>query len=251
MPKRLIYQFHHNADKFEYVQYSSMSAQQYCKRYGIDYILDDPKDDYIPWAFNSYLFDRYRSISYLKNYDQVLFLDSDVLILPHSENIFDEYYESGLVGMYFTVADQANHRDSKFIATPINQGVMLFNNEYNDPNLKEPRYPGKLYDHQVIRNDYNNLSSENEEYLYKHSGTWWKSWERKYKEYITYDKNGQPSDDNFFNIILALYRPITFHIDRKWNYMHVFNEERDNAQFLHFAHDYKPYLKKYYLEYYK
>jgi hypothetical protein len=71
-------------------QYSSHSFQIYCKKHGIDYIkITKPKLGFKHPTWER--FDLWIDQSWRDQYDRILYVDSDVFVLPHATNIFDEY----------------------------------------------------------------------------------------------------------------------------------------------------------------
>jgi len=71
-------------------QYSSYSFKKYCDKYSIDYLkITEPKLGFKHPTWER--FDLWCDRSWWDKYDQILYVDSDVIALPHSPNIFDEY----------------------------------------------------------------------------------------------------------------------------------------------------------------
>tara|TARA_R110000765_G_scaffold424966_1_gene536879 strand:+ start:149 stop:841 length:693 start_codon:yes stop_codon:yes gene_type:complete len=63
------------------------SQREYCKKHNIDYIqLTESKVHFI----NCY-FEKFECLQLLEEYDRVLCIDSDILINPNAENIFERY----------------------------------------------------------------------------------------------------------------------------------------------------------------
>jgi hypothetical protein len=103
--KVLLYQFHLKQDDLafavkdkyisnygEYWKLSSNTCKIYAEKWGWDYIFDNPtSEEWKPFCIPEPQFEQFRCIKYLKKYDAVLFVDSDVLIKPGSPNIIEEY----------------------------------------------------------------------------------------------------------------------------------------------------------------
>jgi lipopolysaccharide biosynthesis glycosyltransferase len=53
----------------------------------IIYLINANIKDHIPYMFNSLNFDKFKAIEFLKDYDAVLYIDTDILITPDAENI--------------------------------------------------------------------------------------------------------------------------------------------------------------------
>lgn len=71
------------------------SQNIYCKKYGIDHYISRKPAINFKWARNwleNTFFEKYQCLSLFdKGYDQVLYLDCDVLVTPVAENIFERY----------------------------------------------------------------------------------------------------------------------------------------------------------------
>jgi hypothetical protein len=100
--KRLIYQVYVGKKSALY-DHCTTSVKEYCKRHGIDYVVQttpilfirpDPfmtgrskeatdRLGYLP------IFEKENAFTYLKTYDQVAIIDSDIYIRPDAPNIFD------------------------------------------------------------------------------------------------------------------------------------------------------------------
>jgi len=275
--KRLIYQFHvdfkdrsknvfgknfNRNDIGEYWNYSIDSVRQYCDKYGIDYKLDQPsEEEYKPWAFGVETFDKYRSIQYLCKYDQVLYLDTDIIVNPLADNIFDAYQDVGLVGAFHTAADRSYNPDNRRIGGLLNTGVLLFNNDHPLCSIVEKQAGLASVPNFLIRSDITSAnkprgSKYNKELLAKFqkpNGTgywkWWENWEELFSDYVTYLKDGSVSDENLFHHILSVYKLLPFHIDRKWNYPYALYPNLDIVNFIHFLGNDKKGMKEVY-EYY-
>lgn len=112
-----------------YLHISSKSAKSFAERNGFDYRLVER--DYIsPFkVFQSSNFLKYESIKYLKDYDVVLYVDTDTIIGYNVEN-FLEYYNGWANVVLKTRLGLIEERDclvSKLFASHINSGVMILN----------------------------------------------------------------------------------------------------------------------------
>ena len=71
------------------------SQNIFCKKYGIDHYISRKPPINFRWARNwleNTFFEKYQCICLFdKGYDQVLYLDCDVLVTPTAENIFEKY----------------------------------------------------------------------------------------------------------------------------------------------------------------
>ena len=98
------------------------SQHDYCEKHNIDHIISTEMKVHWPYGPNpicNFFFEKLQMWPLLQKYDQVLYLDADVLITPTARNIFekynrtDTYYgydESQLIGvegktMFGTTAD--------------------------------------------------------------------------------------------------------------------------------------------------
>lgn len=125
------------------------SQIRYCNKYNIDYITIDQKQ--INWPFGpnptaNFYFEKLQAVSIFntRKYDQVLYLDSDILITPEAINIFNEYPDPDLyygfdenrtVGiqgptMYGGTADIMD-RDPYVIRTISNRNIYWMKNIYS------------------------------------------------------------------------------------------------------------------------
>ena len=74
----------------ELLEYSKLSSARYAERCGADYVLiDKPSIGHVHPTFER--FDLFFNQSWWKKYDQILYLDTDVICWPNSPNIFQLY----------------------------------------------------------------------------------------------------------------------------------------------------------------
>jgi lipopolysaccharide biosynthesis glycosyltransferase len=236
--KRLLYQFHvdfkdrsknvfgESFDRVavgEYWKHSTTFAKAYCERYGIDYKFEFlSEEEYKPWAFGVETFDQYRAVQHLKDYDQVLYVDTDVIIHQNADNIFEEFKDSGLLCYFNNIADKYIHRDNSSLGR-LNSGVLLFNNYHRALGGGKK----KLYDMNIHSGNYPSVGTSSEEHILKKysKGRWWEHWEEKHLENLVHLKNKTPSDENFLDFIISMYVLVPFHIGRKYNYRKNFKEK--------------------------
>jgi len=91
-------------------QYSSYSFQLYCKKHNIDYMkITMPKIKFRHPTWER--FDLWEDRSWWDRYDQIMYVDSDVIAMPHSPNIFyglrpDESFKSPVYRKYRSVSPE-------------------------------------------------------------------------------------------------------------------------------------------------
>lgn len=102
--KRLIYQVY-VGKKSKLYDHCIASVSEYCKRHGIDHIVQKTPILFIrpdPFMSNRSaecqsrplplpIFEKENAFTYLKSYDQVAIIDSDIWIRPDAPNIFDDF----------------------------------------------------------------------------------------------------------------------------------------------------------------
>jgi hypothetical protein len=102
MTKNLIVQFFVSVEKYsdptynqigineELYKYSTISVKQYAKRIGVDYkLITEPKINWVHPTFER--FDLFFNDEWWKQYDNILYLDTDVITWPTAPNVFTEY----------------------------------------------------------------------------------------------------------------------------------------------------------------
>ena len=102
MTKNLIVQFFVSVEKYsdptynqigineELYNYSTISVKQYAKRIGADYkLITEPKINWVHPTFER--FDLFFNDEWWKQYDNILYLDTDVITWPTAPNVFAEY----------------------------------------------------------------------------------------------------------------------------------------------------------------
>lgn len=234
----------HKSQYGEYWKLSHRSCRHYAARLGCDYVCESPDPDvHEPLLFADCLFDKYRSIRHLRKYDQVLYVDSDVLIMPWAEDIFAQHADSGYIGVFHQTADKAQHEDNPALGK-MNSGVLLFNNKYS-------RYGGSLYTARA-RNLLRFTRGQLLEELYTRCepGLWWEHWEQKFSDMAMYSEDGRIQEENFFYTVFQTYCVPTFHLDRRWNFHYHFREDRQSRQFVHFIGGAKTAMRGYWARYF-
>lgn len=102
--KRLIYQVY-VGKKSKLYDHCTASVKEYCKRHNIDYVVQTTPILFIrpdPFMSNRSaecqsrplplpIFEKENAFTYLKTYDQVAIIDSDIWIRPDAPNIFDDF----------------------------------------------------------------------------------------------------------------------------------------------------------------
>jgi hypothetical protein len=265
--KVLVYQFH-KKDTFtmipdgfrtipvesygNYWELSAKSVKKYADKWGFDYLFlnPGPEDDYKPFMFNETQFERYRSIEFLKNYDAVLYIDSDVLITPDADNIVDIYNDGytnictstglGAKILESHVKDSFSHERS----IKADVGIMIFYkksifvNDLRALKIKTYGAGNRLARH----------ITENLDPLTK----WWENWEY-WEPYIKKLPNHFYDDGTYLMMMLLHYNIPFMNLDHRiHNYqrMDTFKKEElflsNSPQFLHFILEQKDLLKQWY-----
>ena len=71
-------------------EYSRHSFELYCEKFGLEYLrITEPKLGFKHPTWER--FDLWTDRSWWDNYDQIMYVDSDVIALPHAPNIFEKY----------------------------------------------------------------------------------------------------------------------------------------------------------------
>ena len=102
MTRNLIVQFFVSVEKYsdptynqigineELYKYSTISVEQYAKTIGADYkLITEPKINWIHPTFER--FDLFFNDEWWEQYDNILYLDTDVIAWPTAPNVFTEY----------------------------------------------------------------------------------------------------------------------------------------------------------------
>ena len=102
MPKNLVIQFFVSVDKYEdptynqigvneeLYKYSTFSAENYAKKIGADYqLVTEAKINWVHPTFER--MDLFFNPDWWHHYDQILYLDTDVVVWPDAPNVFEQY----------------------------------------------------------------------------------------------------------------------------------------------------------------
>lgn len=255
--KVLVYQFHlqkkglsfavngNNVgiDYGEYWKLSSQSCKRYADSHGFDYLLMSPtEDEWEPWFIPEPQFDQFRAIDFLKDYDAVLFVDTDILIKPESPNIVEEYKSKKSNIVLNTCIGNGILENEIGAVAGYNTGVVLYYkkslNTTDLRNLKPKKY---AYNEGIfLLGDF----IEGRKDL-----KWWQRWE-DFKPFIGKFKSGMHNDDKFMGFLISVFSLSISHLDRKYNYLFdpknmnkIFS---DNVYFIHYIESYKKYMKDHY-----
>jgi len=191
-------------------EYSRHSFMKYCDKYGIDYLrITEPKLGYKHPTWER--FDLWIDRSWWDKYDQIMYVDSDVIAFEHSPNIFDKYpvIDNQLKTAYYPKFRDAGPEGAKY-----NQRV----------NPLADRYTGETISKRFVQPGVMILNKVNTEFMLP--------WISKYKD-ITDDRI---DDGMFLNHCIVESKVPLLDMDRKWN--HKNNGERydyNNVYFLHCA----------------
>lgn len=255
--KVLVYQFHLqkkglsfavNGDNigFDYGEYWKLSSQS-CKRYadshGFDYLLMSPtEDEWEPWFIPEPQFDQFRAVDFLKDYDAVLFVDTDVLIKPDSPNIVKKYYRKGTNIVVNTAIGNNIVEDKLGAVAGYNTGVVLYyKKSLNTNDLRELRPKDYAYQNgHFCLGDF--IESRKEL-------RWWERWE-DFKPFVGKFKSGMHNDDKFMGFLISTFSLSVSHLDRKFNYLFDPKDANkifsDDLHFIHYIESHKKYMQEHY-----
>lgn len=107
---------------------------KYCNKYNLDYIILIGKENQ---DFAHLMYEKFRLKELLDDYERILFVDADVLILDHAKNIFDIVPENCL-GM-FNERNHVRHENSWPMAHWVEsyQQILKANNIVDDYDVKK------------------------------------------------------------------------------------------------------------------
>lgn len=128
-----------------YTSISRYWAKNFADRNNFEYRFKVTKQPSYFEKCNSANFLKYESLRYLKDYDIVLYLDTDVMIGPHVEN-FIKYYNDGLNNVVFLsrIGIQLENQDNfqkRGYGGFINSGVLLLFSK----TIRHPRFGNRCY----------------------------------------------------------------------------------------------------------
>jgi len=251
----LLYQFHLNQNKLsfatknryindysEYWKLSSNTCKLYAEKWGWDYIFDNPTpDQWTPFCIPEPQFEQFRCIKYLKDYDAVLFVDSDVLIKPNSPNIVKEYEKNKTSIVVNTSVGNKLLGEKDYSVVGINTGVVIwYKNSKNITDL-----PCASFDHYFDNNVYPFGSFIESRKNLK----WWKQL-NDFEPLMGKFESGFYNDDKFLTLLISIYNIPISHLHSKYNYHFTIGRENNilsnNVYFIHYLKNMKSYMKKHY-----
>jgi hypothetical protein len=249
--KVLLYQFHlenqspwNNNNHDNYWELSSKSCKKYADKWGYDYIFDyhKNKNTWTPWFLPETHWEQFRAIEYLKDYDAVLFVDSDVLIKPYSPNIVSEYqsFNTNLI-LNTRIGNQIFNYSVGTLS--INTGVVLW---YNKSKYTDDLYNLTPKKYAYFNNDIFSLGK----FLQKRENKrWWEDWQ-DFEFLIGKLSSGQYNEERFFSIIIEMFVIPTSHLHHKYNYRFTslknYDILSDNVHFIHYQTNSKNLMQKHY-----
>lgn len=191
-------------------EYSRHSFKLYCEKFGLEYLrISEPKLGFKHPTWER--FDLWVDRSWWDKYDQIMYVDSDVIALPHAPNIFDNYQDidDRLKTCYYP-----KFRDAGAIGAKYNQRV----------NPLADKYTGEQISQRFVQPGVMILNKQSTKYMLP--------WVEKYKD-VTDDRI---DDGMFLNSCIVDSDVPLLDMDRKFN--HKNNGEKfdyDNVYFLHCA----------------
>lgn len=254
--KVLVYQFHLqkkgltfavNGDNigFDYGEYwklSSESCKKYADKYGFDYLLMSPtEDEWEPWFIPEPQFEQFRAVDFLKDYDAVLYVDTDVLIKPNSPNIVKKYYRKGVNIVLNTVIGNNIIEGTTGAVAGYNTGIVLYyKKSLNTDNLRKlkPEF------HEGF-----GLFSLGDFIESRKELRWWERWD-DFKPFIGKFKSGMHNDDRFMGFLINMFMLPVAHLGREFNYLFDPKDMNkilsDDVYFIHYIESYKKYMNDHY-----
>lgn len=191
-------------------EYSRHSFKLYCEKFGLEYLrISEPKLGFKHPTWER--FDLWVDRSWWDKYDQIMYVDSDVIALPHAPNIFDNYkdIDDRLKTCYYP-----KFRDAGAIGAKYNQRV----------NPLADKYTGEQISQRFVQPGVMILNKQSTKYMLP--------WVEKYKD-VT---DNRIDDGMFLNSCIVDSDVPLLDMDRKFN--HKNNGEKfdyDNVYFLHCA----------------
>ena len=251
--KVLVYQFHveyEESNAYKFWEMSSNTCKRYADTYGFDYLFNKSNiKDHIPYMFNSLNFDKFKAIEFLKDYDAVLYIDTDILITPDAENIVAKYNTKfANVVVNTSYGDKAIYRDLQSLkkVKGISSGVIIW---YNNSMIIRDLYNFSL--DKIHENNFSQWMIDNLDLSKK----WWEDLD-PFKPHLRYHLGTQTrmgcyDCDEFLDFITNLYNIPRDHLDRIYNYAFPKNKnlnlfKNDAPQFIHFIGTKKMYMKEYF-----
>lgn len=221
----------------EYWKLSSESCKKYAEKWGWDYIFVNPsEEEWEPFCVDQVQFEELRAIKYLKHYDVVVYVDSDILIKPDAPNVVDEYKDDGTNIVVNTTIGNRILEGSSPSTIGVNTGVVLwFNNS------------------KFIKNLYG-LDGGNSflfgSFVESRSGLKW--WERldELKPFMGKMRTGFYNNEKFLTFLISVYNIPISHLHSKYNYRisphNNFDVMSDDNWFIHYTENTKSYMEQHY-----
>lgn len=254
--KVLLYQFfindNHITDKRNlkniqgYWELSHNSCKLYAEKNGWDYYLEyhDNRDFWNPTFFkDSSWFERFNAVKYLKDYDAVVYMDSDILIKPSTEDIVKKYRKDKTnIVLNTAIGNRLLGETSRNYTIGSNSGVVIFYNESkNTKSLYSLKPRNYAWDNNVFT-----LS----EFIKKRQDLyWWEKWE-DFSDFTGSCKFGLRHIDMWFPFIISTYVLSQSHLHEKYNWKFTPKNENkilsDGIQIIHYEMDTKQYMEKHY-----
>lgn len=260
--KVLLYQFHLKtkkrgqrfsygndlgADYGDYWEISIDSCKKYAEKYGFDYKLLSPtEEEWEPFFISEPQFESYRAIDFLKDYDAVLYIDTDVIVKPNSPNVV-ERYRSDQTNVVVNTCIGNNLLGERWGAiNGYNTGVVIwYNDSYNIKNLRDEKPKNWAY-----RNGHFILGDfiEDRKHL-----RWWHNLE-DYKPFLGKFKSGMHNDERFMGFLINTFMLPASHLHEKFNYIIDWSRSpkrlpealSENVHFVHYCGPDKQYMKEHY-----
>jgi hypothetical protein len=233
--KVLLYQFHfenyspwkESNNYNRYWEFSRQSCKKYAKKCNYDYLFDykTDKTNWSPWYISEPHFEQFKAIEYLKNYDAVLYADTDILIKPNSPDIIKEYEKSNAnIIVNSRIGNELlGHTDINQTLS-FNTGVVLWYNQ--------SKYLNNLYEYITVNKDFQ----------------WWEDLNNQ-DWFHGKLKSGYHNEERFLAIFLEVFGINFSHLHQKYNFK--FRPRRKNIlsndiHFIHYQRDMKKYIKEHY-----
>ena len=189
-------------------EYSRHSFKLYCDRHDLEYLrITEPKLGFKHPTWER--FDLWMDRSWWDKYDQIMYVDSDVIALPHAPNIFKEYpsIDTNLKTCYYPKFREASPADAKF-----NQRV----------NPIADRYTGEVISKRFVQPGVMILNKLNTQFMLP--------WIEKYKDVA----DNRIDDGMFLNSCIVDSEVPLLDMNRMYNFKN--NGERFNYDRVNFLH---------------
>ena len=209
--KVLLYQFHLKktgltfatnrknlgADYGDYWKLSVQSCKEYAKKHNFDYKLVSPtEEEWEPWFVPEPQFEQFRAIEFLKEYDAVLYVDTDVLIKPSCPNIVEKYKKDGTNIVLSTGIGTALLNKKRGAVGAYQTGVVIwYNKSLNTESLRDLK---------PIDYAYNGSHFALGDFIESRRDLhWWERWE-DFKPFMGKFRSGMLNDEKFFGFIINI-----------------------------------------------